>query len=66
MIGTMIPEEIVIVNQMIAKHGLQVRLSQRVEKYIIESMDEMETLELSKVYMSCIKNNLELSEPFKA
>lgn len=52
----MIPEEIVIVNQLIARHKLQEKLSGRVETYISESMHEMETLELSKVYMSCIKN----------
>jgi hypothetical protein len=31
----------------------------------MEYRDEMETIELSKVYMSCIKNKLELTEGFR-
>ena len=41
------------------------QITPKIEAYIRESRDEMETLELSKVYMSCIKNKLELSDGFR-
>ncbi len=36
------------------------------EGYLKESKEEMDTLEMTKVYMSCIKNHLLLSDGFKA
>lgn len=53
---TMIPEEIVILNKLTAQHKLQGELSLCVEQYLTDNLDEMETLELSKVYMSCVKS----------
>lgn len=52
----MIPEEIVILNKLTAQHKLQGELSLCVEQYLTDNLDEMETLELSKVYMSCVKS----------
>ena len=36
-----------------------------IEAYIQDSREEMETLEIAKVYMSCIKSKLELTEGFR-
>ncbi len=54
-----------ILNNQLSRHGLKNSISNHIEAYITESKDEMETLELSKVYMSCIKNKVELSDGFR-
>ena len=64
-IASMIPEEVIILNTQLERHGLQVRVSPLIEAYIQDSREEMETLELAKVYMSCIKSKLEISEGFR-
>jgi hypothetical protein len=64
-IASMIPEEVVILNSQLQRLGLQARVSSLIEAYIQDSREEMETLELAKVYMSCIKSKLELSEGFR-
>ena len=64
-VPTMIPEEVVILNTQLQRLGLQARVSPLIEAYIQDSREEMETLELAKVYMSCIKSKLELSEAFR-
>lgn len=64
-IQTMIPEEIVILNSLIARHSVQDKLSDAVQSYLEMNKDEMETQELTKVYMSCLKNNILLPEGFR-
>ena len=64
-VPNMIPEEVVILNSQLQRLGLQARVSSLIEAYIQDSREEMETLELAKVYMSCIKSKLELSEAFR-
>ena len=64
-VASMIPEEVVILNTQLQRLGLQGRVSPLIEAYIQDSREEMETLELAKVYMSCIKSKLELSEAFR-
>jgi hypothetical protein len=64
-IASMIPEEVVILNTQLQRLFLQDKVSPLIEAYIQDSREEMETLELAKVYMSCIKGKLELSEGFR-
>jgi hypothetical protein len=64
-VPNMIPEEVVILNSQLQRLGLQARVSSLIEAYIQDSREEMETLELAKFYMSCIKSKLELSEAFR-
>lgn len=64
MCDTLIPEEIVILNNLLKKHDMQGRLSEPIEAYLEKNMDDMETEELSKVYISCLKNNIPLTESF--
>jgi hypothetical protein len=50
---------------MIVKHSLEAELTASIMYYIEESKEDMETSELSKVYMSCIKHSLPLDPSFK-
>lgn len=65
LISTLIPEEVVILNKLIDKHAMQGKMSSHVEKYIDDNIEEMETLELAKVYTSCIRSKIALSTEFK-
>jgi len=35
------------------------------EHYLIENKDEMQTVELGKVYLSCLTSKIEFTESFK-
>ncbi|TNV86039.1 hypothetical protein FGO68_gene9977 [Halteria grandinella] len=60
----LIPEEIVIFNSMVKKHGVEGKIVPQIEAYIEKNMDDMETEEISKLYMSCLLNQLPLSPSF--
>lgn len=64
-VPSLIPEEVVILNVQLERHGLQGIIAPKIEEYIKDSQEEMDTLELSKVYMSCIKNKLPISESLR-
>lgn len=55
-IETFIPEELVILNQLISQHGLQEELSGLIENYVDSNLEDMDLHELSKLYVSCQKH----------
>ena len=52
----MIPEELVIFNSLAFKNSLQGEFVNQIESYINDQIEEMETVEVAKVYQSCLKN----------
>lgn len=62
----MIPEELVILNSLANKNSIQGEFVQEIEAYVNEQMDEMQILEIAKIYQSCIKNQVPLTPQFKA
>jgi hypothetical protein len=61
----MIPEELVILNGLSEKHNIQASISKPLELYLLENKDDMQTVELGKVYLSCLTSKIDFTESFK-